>query len=380
MKRLGMAVGIAMLAAGLALGCAREADDGASRVRHSALATLPRESVALLVLEVKSLRGLPAFTAWAKDFQEQAAKEEGPYRELSRKLGTDVLAKIDRLGLAIVPLSGEHLGYGLMAEGSFDEAALRGALGGQEIFTFVEMEGKPDFSATVLRGGPLVFGPKEVLAKVRGIAAGREAGLGSNGEMLDLLARVGGDAQIWGGLDYRSVAALARASGETGGLESTLQDNPIAHSIRTVAFQGHFGKGASIDLIGRSDGEENAKAIRDAVRGLVAFGRMSAGRDHAKEWQEFLDGITIAQTGHDVTLHALLSDKVMGEIAGNMRALSQGTPMGGVQPPVAGGAAPAPPAEEKPHTGAAPPVGTAPAPPPGAAVPPQPPGSAPPRP
>jgi len=66
-----------------------------------------------------------------------------------------------------------------------------------------------------------------------------------------------------------------------------------------------------LDLLGQADAEVSARRLADAARGLVALGRVGAGRDQAKEWLDFLDGIRIDQSGAGVNLRASIPAKTM---------------------------------------------------------------------
>src|SRR3989442_11129371 len=75
----------------------------AGMVRSSALGTFPQDSVALLVVEVRKIRALHGDTPWLKDVAALADRQDGPFRDIIRPLGTDVLQQGDRLSLPVAP-------------------------------------------------------------------------------------------------------------------------------------------------------------------------------------------------------------------------------------------------------------------------------------
>ncbi|HEU4403043.1 MAG TPA: hypothetical protein VFT43_13165 [Candidatus Polarisedimenticolia bacterium] len=306
--------GIAAILVAGATACARPVN-GATVLRGSALRVLPKESVALLVMDVRSLRDLESVSRWMKEMA-AAAEQQGTFRQVKDRIGLETVKRLDRLGLAIVPQADGRLAYGLLAEGSFGQAKLREALGGQETLTFVEAEGKPDLSATILAGGNLAIGPKSVLEVLRTNASRGAGGIDGNDLLMGVLAGVRPQAQIWGAIDCRSLARLARESALTqGAVEKALAGAPIASSLVSLSFQTTLGKPAAFDLQGRADAEDNARKMADAARGLVALGRMGASQDKGREWLEFLDGIAIEQKGADLSLRGTLSEGLLASFA-----------------------------------------------------------------
>ncbi len=289
----------------------------AGLVRSSAIGTYPRESVALLVLEIKKIRALRPDTPWIKDMASLADREGGPLAVITRRLGPDVLEHLDRLSVAVMPQPDHLIGYGILAEGTFDGAKVREALGGSDLLTLVEA-GKMDFSVAILKDGSLALGPKRVLLTMRANDAARGRGLDANPVILTPLEKVRQEAQFWGTVDCQNLKALykdATGPSDLGGM--TLNAAPV-QSLVTIAFRGMVGETVDIDLFGQADAEKNAKMLADALRGLVALGRVGAGRDQAKEWLEFLDGIRISQSGPNIDLNASIPAKTMETFVAQM--------------------------------------------------------------
>jgi hypothetical protein len=294
--------------------CARETT-GAAVVRASALGALPGESVGLFVIEVRSLRKMAGFSKWMREMATTAEKQ-GPFKEVRERLKLDdVVNKLERVGLAVVPLPDMGLGYGILVEGSFEEQALRDNIG-EEILTFIEVPGEPDLSATVIEGGNLALGPRSVLEMIRRNAASGESGIDRNEAMLDMLESVQSTSQVWGAVDCHSLGDVAREFAGSALFDAApLPDSSVARALQSLAFQGRFGKDLEFDLFGEADAEENAALLADTLRGLVAFGRMGANQDPGGDWASFLEGVDIDQQGSTITLTGSIPEKTLISLA-----------------------------------------------------------------
>jgi hypothetical protein len=332
-KRLGIVLTLALagtvLAGALLSRCGRVLPaTGATAVRNGALGALPRESVALLVLEVKALRAREPVAAWLRDAASGAGRQEA-LEQVRTRFGAQVIDRLERLSLAILPLEGVTMGWVVLAEGAFDEAAVREAIGGQEILTLFEVSGRPDLSVTVLKGGSLAFGPRAVLVGVRANTARRGSGLDANSALLDLLGKIRPDAaQLWGAVDYKPLARLARRAAESEGIRDlALSKAPGVESLVALTFQGSLDDTLRFVLTGRTDAETSAKTLADAARGLVALARMAAGQDSAKAWSEALEGIMIDQKGKEVTLHGAIALPTVAALAKMMKFAPPSAPV-----------------------------------------------------
>lgn len=300
----------------LAAACARR-ESGATIVRASSVGALPRDSVALLVVDFRALARAAPDSRWMRDMA-QVAEEKGPFRTVRERFGEETLRDLRRIGLAIVPRPDNRLEYGLVAEGPFDAARLRSALGGQETATLEEAEGRPDLSATLLKGGHLALGPRSVLEIVRANDGRRGRGVDGNTLLLERLGKLPGTAPVWGAIDVRGLAARARALTGAPGLGDPAALAPGAQAIGSLVslgFEGTAGVPAAFSLLGRADEEAHARSLADAARGLVALGRMGADQDRAREWLEFLDAIAIEQEGVEVALRGRIPERLMGSLA-----------------------------------------------------------------
>ena len=282
MRTMRAVVATALLLLAASPGCGAR-KGAAGLVRSSSLGTFPRESVALLVLEVGKIRALRPDTPWLKDMASLADREDGPFQQIIKRLGPDVLARLQRLSLAVVPRPERIVGFAVLAEGAFEAAKMREALGGSDFLTLVGTE-QTDFSAALLPDGSLALGPKGVLEAMRANGASRGRGLDANQEVLDPLESVRPEAQFWGAVDCRGLQRSFKEAPASGDLGKLPLGSAAVQSLVSIAFRGMVGDSVDLELFGRADAEANAKTLADAARGLLALGRMGAGRDQAKEW------------------------------------------------------------------------------------------------
>ena len=302
---------------GLSWGCEGPVVTGASVVQSGPLGALPAESVGLVVVEVASFRDLEPVTRWMQEMAARAG-EEGVYHQIEGLFGSGTLSRLERLALAVVPLAKDRMGFTVLAQGAFDEAGMRAALGGQDILTLVDVRGQPDLSVTVLEGGSLAIGARRLLEVVRNNSPRLDSGLAANESLIGLLAGVRPDSQVWGAVDYAPMARIMRHIVERHGPENLPMPKVSAVStLQAIAFQGTFEEGTvAFDLIGRASGEEGARQLTDTARGLVALGRMAVSGDETRGWFQVLDGIRIDQSGAEVLVHGSIPQSALADLAG----------------------------------------------------------------
>ena len=342
MKRPIPILAIIMLAAAGGQACLQPRPTAATLVRESQLRAFPQQSVGLLVLEVASLRDRRPVAAWLADLASRT-EQEGAFQSLIERFGKQFISQLDRVALAAVPLPGEQLGFGLLAEGEFDETTVSESLGGEEILTLLELADKPDLSVTVLQGGTLALGPRTILDVIRRNAAGNSGGLADNRALMTLLERVESTSQVWGVIDYAPMAKLAgRTVGDDGLAKIPLPGRMPGGSLLAIAFQGTIDDPVDFNLIGQAALEDDAARLADAARGLIAIGRMAAGGDGERaELLALLDTITITQSGAFVSLHGSVPVDMLGRLAGGLVAggdrFDAGPAMGAVDGALSGG-------------------------------------------
>lgn len=307
-------------------GCLQPRPTAASLVERSPMRVLPQQSVGLLSLDVKSLRDRRPVAAWLSDLASRT-EQDGAFQALMERFGKQVISQLDRVSLVAVPMPDEQLGFGLLAEGEFDEATLRESLGGVEILTMLELADKPDLSVTVLEGGTLALGPRVVLEPIRANASTGAGGLTANRTLMTLLERVESSAQVWGAIDYAPMAKLAgRAVGDGRLGNIPLPGRTPGGSLLALAFQGTIDDPVDFDIIGQAALEDDAVRLADAARGLVAIGRMAAAGDaNRAELLALLDNIEITQSGAFVNLHGLASVEMLSSLAGGLTAGGEGS-------------------------------------------------------
>jgi hypothetical protein len=337
MKRPPLILTLVVLAVAVGQGCLQPRQTAATLVQQSPLRALPQQSVGLLVLEVRSLRDRRPVAAWLSDLATRA-EQEGAFQELMERFGKQIISQLDRVALAAVPLEEEQLGFGLLAEGEFDEATMRKAIGGIDILTLLELADQPDLSVTVLRGGTLALGPRAVLDGIRRNADAGSGGLAANKTLMTLLERVDPTAQVWGAIDYAPMARLAgQVVGDDGLANIPLPGRASGGSLLAIAFQGTIDDPVDFDLIGQAALEDDAARLADAARGLIAIGRMAAAGDGERaELLALLDAISITQSGAFVNLSGSVPVDMLARLT---EGLAAGGPGHGAEP------------EEEPATG-----------------------------
>src|SRR2546428_4477489 len=200
-----------------------------------------------------------------------------------------------------------------------------------------------DFSVARLPDGSLALGPKSVLDTMRANGSSRGHGLDANPAILAPLEKVRPEAQFWGALDCRSMQRLFKEASTPADFGRFPLDSAPMQSLVSIAFRGMVADSVDLELFGQADAETHARTLADAARGLVALGRVGAGRDQAKEWADFLDGIHIDQSRADVNLRASIPAKTIESFVAQMMS----TPRPAAEPHPAR-AAPAPPAQSEP--------------------------------
>ena len=323
----------AWAAAGLALAlaaggaCSRSAMDAATAVKQSDLRFLPENTAGLAVIEVARFEDKAAVGRWLEDFSKQSGA--GGLDRIRAVLGPDVLDRLDRLALALVPSSGATQ-YAVVAEGRFEEQTVKNLTGNGGIVTLVEVGTAPDLSVMPLPKNHLALGPRAVLEQVKALStAGGDAGL-LKAPVMKVLSRVSPAKQVWGGIDYGILSGLLEEGGRDGG------GTPMAgfaRSLRALAFQGAIDEDVKFDLIGLADGEPGAKTLADAARGLVAIARVGASQganraaegaageadpaaESARAWLRFLDGVRIDQEKDEIRVHGALDGAMARSFAG----------------------------------------------------------------
>jgi hypothetical protein len=360
MTRRGHRTGAALVALLAAIvlapfACAPKPTTSTSVIRASSLRLLPSETVGLAVVEVARLHDRQAVGRWLDDLA--GAAGQGAVADTVRAtLGKDLLERVDRIALALVPGPAGLTSYALLAEGRFDEAKMKTLTGGQEILTIIEVAGRPDLSLTVLPGGQLAAGPRDVLTILRA-NVGRATGGLDGSRLAPMLDRVDPASQAWGAIDYGPLADLARGAMQGRGTAVNLPPAGSKGTLLGVAFQTSLEKSVEFELVGVADAEPAAKQLADAARGLVALARLGASQSKDATWLGFLDGLRIDQKNEAIRLRGTLGPDLLRVVADRWRAPSSN--------PSSAASSGAPPAAASPGT----PPSTTPSAPPAAGTP-----------
>ncbi len=302
------------------LACAPKPPTSMSVIRASSLRLLPSETVGLAVVEVARMHDREAVGRWLGDLA-GATGQGAVAGTVQATLGKDLLEKVDRIALALVPGAAGLTSYAFLAEGRFEEAKMKTLTGGQEILTLIEVAGRPDLSLTVLPGGQIAAGPRDVLTSLRA-NLGRATGGLAGSRLAPFLDRVDPTSQAWGAIDYGPLADLARGAMQGHGTAVNIPPAGSKGTLLGVAFQTSLEKSVEFELVGVADAEPAAKQLADAARGLVALARMGASQSKDATWLGFLDGLRIDQKSEAIHLRGTLGPDLLRVVADRWRASS----------------------------------------------------------
>jgi hypothetical protein len=322
------ALGLALTLAFAPAACAPKPPTATSVIKGSGLRLLPAETVGLAVVEVARMKDREAVGRWLDDLA-GAAGQTPVVDTVRAALGKDLLTKVDRVSMALVPGAAGLTSYALLAEGRFDEARMKTLTGDQEILTLMEVAGRPDLSLTVLPGGQLAAGPRAVLTVLR-VNLGRATGGLIGSRLASILDRVDPTSQAWGAIDYAPLADLTRGALQGRGTTVNIPAPGSKGALLGVGFQTSLDKTVEFELVGVADAESSAKQLADAARGLVALARMGASQSKDSAWLGFLDGLRITQASEAIHLHGTLGPELLRVLADRWR--------NGAPPPAAGAA------------------------------------------
>jgi hypothetical protein len=306
---------LAALLLSMALACARREPTVADVVRGSGLRFLPRDTAGVAVIEAARIEDRDALARWLGEAAQGLAPEAGlaPLRAL---MGGDLMKKVDRIAMALVPESAMPAGWAALVEGRFDPATLSG---GDGIVPLVEIVSGPGISLTALPGGAVAIGPRAVLERIRA-AAGRPQESFATAPLMSILAAVSPAAHAWGAIDYAPLADFTAGALRGSGSSLALPAPRSAGALRGVAFEGRFAAEVGFTLVGVADAEPGAKQLADGARGLVALARMGASQGNDRAWLGFLDGLRIDQAGAEVRIRGTVSRPMLRALAARVTA------------------------------------------------------------
>jgi hypothetical protein len=161
----------------------------------------------------------------------------------------------------------------------FDKYTLFGNGEGAVVFVnnSIALAGRTDHLKAVLSGG------KEDDARKRSI--------------LNELSKLSPERQLWA-VAIGGFAPMPLP--ETGNLANL---NRVFQSLQSVTMTVDLSNGVNLAATGVCSKENDARQLKDLLRGLIGFGRLSTPSDKP-EMLRFFDGIQVDQTGGAVKLHA----------------------------------------------------------------------------
>ncbi len=309
---------IAFFLVSLSFSCARKVES------DKALSLLPKESAFLFSIDMKRL----AATDLYKKIKEDTEALE-KYNEFVEKTGVDPEKHLERIVLAIPPDVEETQEVAVAIFGIFDREKILSAIEeegevetstyeGLEVYSFTP-EDEP-MGMSFLAEGCLGFGGQESIKRMIELSKGKGESLEANAEMMDVLKDVNQENMFWGaGLIPEDYKQKAKA-------------NPMTQSfasLRSIILSVNAEKGFDFFMLSRSDVEEDAKLMADAMKGFVALGKMGAGEK--PDLLEMLDKIEIGSKKNEVTISMHLSEELMERLGkemqkqlGDWRELSKG--------------------------------------------------------
>ncbi len=264
-------------------------------------ALLPANATTLVGVEVERLKATPA---WRR-FEEQHARDSH-FEEFVQETGFDPRRDVQEL---LVASTGEKQ-FLAAARGVFDVSALGRKLREKnatvESYRGFELFGPPAKAErqpqdpgrfcfldtrTALAGSR-----SEVLAALDRKAGGG-ASLASNQALLARAQQIGGTHQVWVVSDNPCQIVRRNFPGRRDGQASNFAR--IFQSMKTTTFALDLTQGLDLRAAGVCGSAQDAKALADAVRGLVAIGRLSAS-DQEPALLSVFDGIQVEEHNNEL--------------------------------------------------------------------------------
>lgn len=270
-------------AAVLSLSCSGKAP----KAPGADLSYLPSDTVFVVSVDAAGLRRAPLY----RDLDSQFAKEKGKWVEVKTfllHLGIDPEKDLESFLLGYrggMERPGEWVA---VLRGRFDVAKIEKGLEdpgariaaepyrGKTIYNLVSVPEVGDLSLTLLDATAVAVGRAETLRRVLDVHSKKAPSLAANTDIRRLASGLDPKAQIWAVLDGREAARMMRERdpGGHGSLDETV--NGLA-SMRSGRFSAAFSADLALALDLESDTEKNARNLADALRGILAFGKMGIG-------------------------------------------------------------------------------------------------------
>jgi len=274
---------ICWAAAVLSLSCAGKAP----KAPGADLSYLPADTVFVASVDAVALRRAPLY----RDLDSRFAKEKGKWVEMKTfllRLGIDPEKDLESFLLGYRGANERPGEWLAVLRGRFDVGRIEKGLAdpgariaadpyrGKTIYNLVSVPEVGDLSLTVLDATAIAVGRTETLRRVLDVHHRKAPSLASSPDIRRLASGLDPKAQIWAVLDGREVARMMRERepGGRGSLDDTV--NGLA-SMRSGRFSAAFSADLALALDLESDTEKNARNLADALRGILAFGKMGFG-------------------------------------------------------------------------------------------------------
>lgn len=272
------AVLIALL--GLAPACAREKPKPAPDLSY-----LPAETIVVAQVDTVRLRQAPLY----RDLTAKSGDEPGRWHEVKEflnHLGVNPERDLDSALFAYRGTDPETGEWVVLLRGRFDAERIQKGLQEPDarmsetsyrkwtISNLVRVPEVGDLSLVVMDPSALVLGKSDALRKVLDVRDGAAPSLATNEEIRQLIAGVNPKAQVWAVMDSREISRLMREQSPEA------PRNPAAKGLASMQagrFWAAFSDGLDLALDFDSDSEKNARNVSDALRGILAFGKMGSG-------------------------------------------------------------------------------------------------------
>ncbi len=304
--RFFIIVGVAFFLLSLTLSCAKKVES------DKALTLLPKESAFLFSIDMKKLAATPLYDKIKEDTE---ALEK--YNEFVEKTSVDPEKHLERIVLAIPPDVEETQEVAIAIFGIFDREKILSAIEeqgeietstyeGLDVYSFTP-EDEP-MSMSFLAEGCIIFGGQESIKRMIELSQGKGESIETNAEMMEVLKDVNQEDMFWG-------AGLMPE-----GYKQKAMANPMTKSfasLRSIILSINAEKGFDFFLLSRSDVEEDAKLMADAMKGFVALGKMGAGEK--PDLLQVLDKIDIEAKKNEVTISMHLSEELMDRLGKEMQ-------------------------------------------------------------
>ena len=299
-------VGVAFFLFSLTLSCAKKVES------DKALTLLPKDSTFLFSVDMKKL----AATALYNKIKEDTKTLE-KYNEFVEKTGVDPEKHVERIILAIPPDVEETQEVAIVVFGTFDREKILSAIEekgeietstyeGLDVYSFTP-DDEP-MSMSFLAEGCIAFGGQESIKRMIELSKGKGESIEANAEMMDVLKDIHQEDMFWG-------AGLIPE-----GYKQKAMANPMTKSfasLRSIILSINAEKGFDFFMLSRSDVEEDAKLMADAMKGFVALGKM--GVSEKPDILEVLDKIVVESKKNEVTISMQLSEDLMERLGKEMQ-------------------------------------------------------------